>query len=87
MMVALCYYPARVFRDRDPLTLGATMSGGMLAGEHDVEHNPCLMHHAITRHHLSGITNSVKERGRDHETRRGTRRVTLISPCSIDPDQ
>ena len=33
-------------------------------------------------------TNSVRERGRDHETRRGTtRRVALISACSIDPDQ
>ena len=55
MMVALGHYPARVLRDRDPLTLGATVSGGMLAGEHDVKYNPYLMHHAIIRYHLSGI--------------------------------
>lgn len=88
MMVALCYYPARVLRDRDPLTLGTTMSGGMLDGEHDVEHNPCLMHRAIYKAPFFRHTNSVKERGRDHETRRETtRRVILISASSIDPDQ
>lgn len=64
------------------------MSGGMLAGEHDVKHNPHLMHRGIYKAPFIMYTNSVKELGRDHETRRGTtRRVTLISACSIDPDQ
>jgi len=63
------------------------MSGGILAGEHDVKHNPCLTHRAIYKAPVIRYTNSVKELGRDHETRRGTtRRVTLISASSIDPD-